>query len=54
VCFAYIGLPRWRAPRRARSLRQKASGQRMKLDEIAVFTLAHGKIVREEFFYQMG
>ena len=33
---------------------QKASGQRMKLDEIALFTLAHGKIVREEFFYQMG
>ena len=29
----------------------KPSGQRMKLDEIGVFTLAGGKIVREEFFY---
>lgn len=32
----------------------RPSGQRMKLDEIAVFTVAGGKIVREEFFYDLG
>lgn len=32
----------------------KPSGQRMKLDEIGLFTLAGGKIVREEFFYPFG
>jgi ketosteroid isomerase-like protein len=31
-----------------------ASGQRMKLDEVAVFTVKSGKVVREEFFYDMG
>ena len=29
----------------------KPSGQRMKLDEAALYTIAGGKIVREEFFY---
>ncbi len=29
----------------------KPSGQRMKLDEVGLFTIEHGKIVREEFFY---
>jgi hypothetical protein len=30
------------------------SGRRSQLEEIAVFTVNHGKIVREEFFYQLG
>jgi ketosteroid isomerase-like protein len=29
----------------------KPSGRRMKMDETALFTVANGKIVREEFFY---
>ena len=32
----------------------KQSGQRINMDEIAVFTVEGGKIVREEFFYDMG
>lgn len=32
----------------------KPSGQRMKMDEIAVFTVANDKVVREEFFYPTG
>ncbi len=32
----------------------KPSGQRMKMDEMALYTVANGKIVREEFFYNMG
>jgi ketosteroid isomerase-like protein len=32
----------------------KPSGQRMKLDEVGLFTLKDGKIVKEEFFYDMG
>ncbi|MDB4991419.1 MAG: ketosteroid isomerase [Myxococcaceae bacterium] len=32
----------------------KASGQRVKMDEVAVFTVADNKVVREEFFYSMG
>jgi ketosteroid isomerase-like protein len=32
----------------------KPSGQRFVLDETALFTVANGKIVREEFFYAMG
>ena len=32
----------------------KPSKQRMKLDEVGLFTVANGKIVREEFFYDMG
>jgi ketosteroid isomerase-like protein len=29
-------------------------GKRMTLDEVAVYTVKDGKIVREEFFYDMG
>jgi ketosteroid isomerase-like protein len=29
----------------------RPSGQRMKLDEAALYTVENGKIVREEFFY---
>jgi SnoaL-like domain len=29
----------------------KPSGMRIKMDEIGVFTIANGKVVREEFFY---
>jgi ketosteroid isomerase-like protein len=29
----------------------KASGQRMQMEELAVYAVADGKIVREEFFY---
>ena len=29
----------------------KPSGQRMKLDEVGLYTIDNGKIVREEFFY---
>ena len=29
-------------------------GQRTKFDEVAVYTVKDGKIVREEFFYDMG
>jgi ketosteroid isomerase-like protein len=32
----------------------KPSGQRMKMDEAALYTVRDGKIVREEFFYDMG
>jgi hypothetical protein len=32
----------------------KGTNQRMKMDEIALFTVANGKITREEFFYTMG
>ena len=32
----------------------KPSGRRMTMDEVAVFTVANGKIVREEFFYTGG
>lgn len=32
----------------------KASGQRRFLDELAVYHVAGGKVVREEFFYSMG
>ena len=32
----------------------KPSGQRMKMDEIALYTMKNGKIIREEFFYHMG
>jgi ketosteroid isomerase-like protein len=30
---------------------QKASGQRIQMDEVALYTVRGGKIVREEFFY---
>jgi len=32
----------------------KPSGQRIKMEEAALFTVANGKITREEFFYSMG
>ena len=32
----------------------KPSGQRMQIDEMALYHVANGKIVREEFFYSMG
>ncbi len=32
----------------------KPSGQRMQMDEIGVFTVEGGKVIREEFFYNMG
>ncbi len=32
----------------------KPSGMRMKMDEVGLFTVVNGKIVREEFFYSMG
>ena len=32
----------------------KPSGQRMKMDEVGLFTIRDGKIVREEFFYAGG
>ena len=32
----------------------KPSGRRMKMDEVGLYTVRNGKIVREEFFYDMG
>ena len=32
----------------------KPSGNRIQMDEVGVFTIAGGKIVKEEFFYDMG
>ena len=32
----------------------KASGERMQMDEVAVYTVKDGKIVQEEFLYAMG
>ena len=32
----------------------KPSGKRMKLDEVGLYYVENGKIVREEFFYDMG
>lgn len=32
----------------------KPSGQRMQLDEVGLYTVENGKIVREEFFYGTG
>jgi hypothetical protein len=32
----------------------KPSGQRFTMDEVALFTVANGKITKEEFFYQGG
>jgi ketosteroid isomerase-like protein len=29
-------------------------GKRMKLDEVALYTISNGKIVREDFFYDAG
>lgn len=32
----------------------KPSGRRMTMDEVGLYTVKDGKIVREEFFYSMG
>ncbi len=32
----------------------KPSGQRMQMEEVGLYTVKDGKIVREEFFYDMG
>ncbi|UUZ68638.1 nuclear transport factor 2 family protein [Polaromonas sp. P2-4] len=32
----------------------KPSGRRMKMDEVGLYTIENGKIVREEFFYVVG
>ncbi len=32
----------------------KPSGNRMKMDEVGLYVVRDGKIVREEFFYDMG
>ena len=32
----------------------KPASKRMQMEEIAIYTVANGKIVREEFFYDMG
>ena len=32
----------------------KASGERMQMSEVGIFTIADGKIVQEEYLYQMG
>jgi len=32
----------------------KPSGQRFPMEEVALYTVSDGKIVREEFFYSMG
>ena len=32
----------------------KPSGQRIKMDEVGLYTTQNGKIVREEFFYDTG
>ena len=33
---------------------QKATGQRMQMDETALYTIKNGKIAEERFFYAMG
>jgi hypothetical protein len=30
------------------------AGQRMRMEEVGMYTVQGGKIVREEFFYTMG
>lgn len=32
----------------------KPTGQRMKMDEVALYTVRDGKVAREEFFYDVG
>ncbi len=32
----------------------KPSGKRMKMDEVGLYTVREGKVVREEFFYDAG
>ncbi len=38
----------------AMDITEKASGKRSQMEEVAVYHVAEGKIVREEFFYTMG
>lgn len=33
---------------------QKASGQRMQMEEVGLYTLRNGKVVEERFFFRMG
>jgi ketosteroid isomerase-like protein len=33
---------------------QRSTGQRVQMDDMALYTVADGKIVREEFFYPTG
>jgi hypothetical protein len=33
---------------------QKATSNRITMDEVGLFTVDNGKITREEFFYSMG
>ena len=42
------------AVRFAFDITNKPSGKRMQMDEVGLFTVENGKIVREEFFYQVG
>jgi len=32
----------------------KQTGKRMTMDEVGLFTVQNGKVVKEEFFYSMG
>lgn len=32
----------------------KASGERMRMDELGLYTVKDGKVVEERFFYGMG
>jgi hypothetical protein len=34
-------------------MREKASGNEIPMEEVAIYTVKDGKIVREEFFYTM-
>jgi ketosteroid isomerase-like protein len=38
----------------AYDITNKPSGKRMKMEEVGLYTIKNGKIVREEFFYSMG
>lgn len=42
------------AVRFAFDVTNKPSGMRFQMDEVAVFTVEDGKIVKEEFYYDMG
>jgi hypothetical protein len=42
------------AVRMAIEVEQKSSGQRSRMEEIAVYTVQNGKIVREEFMFPAG
>jgi ketosteroid isomerase-like protein len=33
---------------------QKASGQRMQMEEVALYTVREGKVVEERFLFRMG